>query len=456
MKKALLISLLLANSVAFTSSYAQNKDDNTVFSKTVSHPKDTNNKVINIDNLLPAHGLTDPHVWIENGRIYLFAGHDTSWRNDKDWIIDSWQIWSSDNLYDWKYESEITPEQTYMGKGGNCWAGDIIKRGDKYYWYFSNRNTDIGVMVSDRVDGGFKDALGKPLIEAGVTPVHSYDPEVIEIDGEYYIIFGAGSYYIAKLAEDMISLAEEPKLLHEKNGDKPAMFVYNDLIYLFWDNTYVTSENIYGPYSKKKKYVKGGHGCSFEWDNQWYTLLENDDISQFYRGISLKPLNFDSEGNVVIPDGDSKYPGIRRDWEFKNAAIGWIPEDGTTVKWNKKKQSIEGEIAAKGATISSVNWLMNEMKGVTTLKISLKNQTSAKSAKVKITTFDKLQNWRDRTDNLSEHTYILDISQNDKDYKNYEIQLDNSEFRQLLKSITIQPATEAQNGKWEIENISLF
>lgn len=152
-------------------------------------------KPVDIPNLFPKRGLTDPHCIIDNGRLYLFGGHDNSWDTENTWVMDRWEIWSTANLKDWKLESKILPSETYIGDNPNCWAGDIIKKGDKYYWYFSNRNINTGVMVSDSPSGKFKDALGKPLLPEGIIDGHPYDPEIYEENGVYTMFFASGHYY---------------------------------------------------------------------------------------------------------------------------------------------------------------------------------------------------------------------------------------------------------------------
>src|SRR5690606_39308094 len=47
---------------------------------------------------------------------------------------------------------------------GDAFAADMVKRDGKYYWYISTNWSGIGVAVSDRPEGPFKDALGKPLL----------------------------------------------------------------------------------------------------------------------------------------------------------------------------------------------------------------------------------------------------------------------------------------------------
>ena len=172
--------------------------------------------------IIPNQGANDPHIRIFNGKAYLSASHDKSIDN-KGFTMDDWWMWSSDNLVDWKLESVLKPEQTYIGKPfSECWATDIAFRNGKYYWYFSEVNKQSGVVVSDSPSGPWKDPLGKPLLTSEMTPTHEYDMGIIQdATGEFYIVFGVWDYYIAKLNEDMISLAEKPHKIEIKNPRGP-------------------------------------------------------------------------------------------------------------------------------------------------------------------------------------------------------------------------------------------
>ena len=91
--------------------------------------------------------------------------------------MDDWQLFSSDDLLNWKLEFVLKPEDTYLKKCQECYATDGAERNGKYYFYFSEQQRSTGVAVADRPEGPYKDALGKPLLPrlssvepASVTP----------------------------------------------------------------------------------------------------------------------------------------------------------------------------------------------------------------------------------------------------------------------------------------------
>ena len=165
-------------------------------------------------------------------------------------------------------------------------AGPVMRRqrNGTYYFYFSDKKRGIGVMSSDSPTGPFTDALGKPL----VSPMH--DPTIFTDDDENktpYIVYGdkTDSYYIARLNEDMISVAESPKPIEihselwdkaPKWMDKNYLFKYKDTYYLSWGRDYATSKNVYGPYKDGGSVGMGhhlnelAHGSFFWWKGQFY------------------------------------------------------------------------------------------------------------------------------------------------------------------------------------------
>ncbi len=420
-------------------------------------------EVISSGNLFPEKGLTDPHCLIENGRLYLFCGHDKSWKTEDNWLMDRWEIWSTTDLKDWKYESKILPTQTYIGDRANCWAGDIMKHKEKYYWYFSNRNKSTGVMVSDKVTGPYKDALGKPLLPEGLTKTRSYDPEIFQENNQNYIIFGAGFYYIAALNDDGISLKNDPQpiVVKDRNNkivrtkDKPTLFKRNDWYYLIWGPNYAMSKKLHGPYEYKGNFIKGGHNCVFKWkDGNWYTIQERSDVSRFYRAVKLNPIFFNKDA-TIIPKSTAIESHIGTNWTFDISAQGWHEIRGTSFVHENGK--IKGEVYGK-ASIQNAMWSggiqMKDKKHV--IKIRLKNNTKATKAKFYIASYDPKRN--DFLDSEIEWSktaqFTFDIKPKDTEFTEYTVDISNyNNFKKRLKRIRLDLAVGEINGDWEIDSI---
>jgi hypothetical protein len=325
--------------------------------------------------IIPNKGANDPHIRIIDGKAYLSASHDKS-ADSKKFIMEDWWLWSSDDLVNWNLEYTLKPQETYIGKPyDGCWATDIVKRNGKWYWYFSERNQQSGVMVGDSPQGPWKDPLGKPLLSEEMTPTDEYDMGIIQDEaGDFYIVFGVWDYYIAKLNEDMISLAEKPRKIEINNplgpynldgknkekptDDKPFIHFYKGNFYLSWGCFYAMANNVYGPYDYKGSIIEqesfapgydaptwptgfkqGRHGSFFQWKNQWYFAY--CDISQtgnrYFRDTFISYVHYKENGEIALLRVDGVGVG---EYDANNGIIQ--AEDFYTASGISKKQNKTG------------------------------------------------------------------------------------------------------------------
>jgi len=318
--------------------------------------------------IVPKRGLNDPHIHIFGDRAYVFASHDRSPTN-KAFVMDNWWVWSSPDLVHWTNECVLQPEQTFIGKPfTGCWAVDAACRNGKYYFYYSQRNEQTGVMVGDSAAGPWRDPLGKPLLSSDLTPTHEYDICVFQdADGNPYIIFGVWDYYIARLNEDMISLAEKPRLLQldrkfgpygeGKTDDKPNLHQANGHYYLTWGCFYAMADNVYGPYVFKGSVMdtntsfapgyasptwpngplQGRHGNYFTWHGQWYFTY--CDMSQsgnrYFRDAFISYIHYKANGEIAPIRVDGTGVGEYR-------AAGKIEAEDFFAATNITQQGIPG------------------------------------------------------------------------------------------------------------------
>lgn len=337
--------------------------------------------------IIPNKGANDPHIRIIDGKAYLSASHDKSAEN-KTFIMEDWWLWSSEDLVNWEHEYTLKPEETYIGKPfESCWATDIVKRNGKFYWYFSEGNQQTGVVVSDSPAGPWKDPLGEPLLSSEMTPTHEYDAGIVQDQsGDFYIVFGVWDYYIAKLNEDMISLAEKPRKIEIDNprgpynldghndkkptDDKPFMHFFDGNYYLSWGSFYAMGKSVYGPFDYKgcildstsfapgydaptwpTGFRQGRHGSFFQWHNQWYFAY--CDISQtgnrYFRDTFISYVHYLENGEIspirVDGTGVANYQADQGDIEAENyfKASGFTKkqnDSGAFCVTNEKEESI--------------------------------------------------------------------------------------------------------------------
>ncbi|NME68005.1 family 43 glycosylhydrolase [Flammeovirga aprica] len=420
---------------------------------------------VSINSIAPDRGLADPHVIIVNDTLYTMCGHDKSWNTYGSCVMDRWELWSTTNLKDWQHHLNILPTQTYIGDQDNCYAGDVATKDGKFYWYFSNRTFSTGVMVAPSMKGPWKDALGEPLIPEKLTSTKSYDPEVFEDNGKHYIIFGAGQYFIATLGNDMISLADQPQKLsiffengkQKFTGDKPAVFKRNDWYYLFWGNQYAMAKTLKGPYTYKGEYLDGGHGSAFEWKGQWYSIQENHETNAFYRGVQLRPLYFNEDGTVKIPEVNLEYPLPGRNYTFNHSTQGWQAQQGTNLNYDKKEGKIVGKTTEKEAIITSTPYLHSPIYLCKQLRVKFKKQKPSQRLRIALYSYESPKRYtKNNPHNVdwSKEDWITVDASNSTEWQEVTIPLSSfKSHKKYLHQIGIQPAFDDEDTIWEIESI---
>jgi arabinoxylan arabinofuranohydrolase len=267
-------------------------------------------KVVN-NPIISNYGVCDPHIHIFNNKAYIFASHDREPFESFYGMYD-WWVWSSTDLVHWKMEYNLFPTDMWVGATNNAWAVDGVERNGKSYFYVSG-NWKTGVAVSNTgAAGPYKDALGKHI-----TDKMSYDPTVfIDDDANKtpYLITNGFPYRIARLNEDMISLAEEPKdLTHTTvawNGDGGFLHKRNGIYYLNGHGTkYSTATNIYGPYTYRGTFYKKwvDHPGIFSWNNQTYCAFGAPDVGTHFRKTHLTYVHYKANGDMFADGyiGDS-------------------------------------------------------------------------------------------------------------------------------------------------------
>lgn len=257
--------------------------------------------------LISEPGMSDPHALVLGDVCYLFTGHDVGF-GVNDWVMPDWRIFRSEDLLTWTHVGTISPADNYMGQGHtSCWAGDIVERNGRYYWYFSNGNKETGVMAASQPEGPYVDALGGPLVD-------SFDPSVfVEDDGTAYIVFGMRDYRIARLKDSMIELDEEPRgIALDRKGvfpsmDKNSLHKHNGVYYLSCSGYYATSRELYGPYEYQGLVGAGhqldtiyAHGDFFEWNSEWYHVWcqYRDRSRDRIRDCFIAPVTYGPDGSM--------------------------------------------------------------------------------------------------------------------------------------------------------------
>lgn len=334
-------------------------------------------KLPNNGNPLISHKFgADPYALVYDGRVYIYMTNDTleydangNIKDNSYSSINKIGVISSDDLVNWTDHGEIH----VAGRDGaakwatQSWAPAIahkvIDGKDKFFLYFANNASNIGVLVADSPIGPWEDPIGKPLIThqtPGVRGVHwLFDPAVlVDDDGKAYIYFGGGypegqhenpkTSRVMQLGDDMISVVGEAVEI-----DAPYMFENNGIhkyngvyYYTYCSNfhsgprapgmpgggeiAYMTSDNPMGPWKYEGTILSnphrffgvGGnnHHAVFEFNDKWYityhaqTLGKAMGIERGYRSTHLNEVLYNEDGTII--DIIGTYEGVPQIREF--------------------------------------------------------------------------------------------------------------------------------------------
>ena len=151
----------------------------------------------------------DPAPLVYGGRVYLYTGHDED--ASTYFTMRDWRVYSSTDMVNWTDHGSPMSLATFAWADANAWAGQVVARNGKFYWYApmrqrSNGQMVIGVAVSDSPTGPFRDAIGRPLVGNG-----QIDPTVmIDDDGQAYLYWGNPDLWYVRLNADMTSYSGSP------------------------------------------------------------------------------------------------------------------------------------------------------------------------------------------------------------------------------------------------------
>ena len=293
--------------------------------------------------VIKGRGVCDPHLRVIDGRMALFCSHDAD-KNNPSYRMENWEVWSTADFITYQREKVISPEQTFMGKSPFCWATDGIEKNGKIYFYFSDGGEQTGVLTADRLDGTYCDVLRRPLIAKGEVCGHAYDPAAfIDDDGTPYLVFGAPAwaygegegYFIARLNEDMISLAEPPRplLVNHPADDKASLHKENGRYYLTYRSYYAVSDSVYGPYCFMGSVgVSSDHGSYEKWNGQWFHSFTVQDPTDYHRATGICYVHYKKSGEMVCDQLIAEYGVGRYDGRWNKIEAEWYTAANSAVK----------------------------------------------------------------------------------------------------------------------------
>jgi beta-xylosidase len=209
---------------------------------------------------------------------------------------------------------------------GDAWAGQVIERGGKFYWYVPMSHGtisgfSIGVAVSDSPTGPFKDARGSAIITNDMTTDVSIawddiDPTVfIDDDGQAYLFWGNQRCRYVKLKANMIEADGPIQKVENLPGYTEAPWIhkrhgiyYLSYAYGFPEKTaYATSGRVTGPWKFQGIITELAGNCNtnhqaiIEFKGQWYFIYHNGGTptgSSFRRSVCIDYLHYNPDGTI--------------------------------------------------------------------------------------------------------------------------------------------------------------
>ncbi|HEX2927188.1 MAG TPA: family 43 glycosylhydrolase [Ruminiclostridium sp.] len=332
----------------------------------------------------------DPAPMVYNGTCYVYTGHDEDKLVNNFFTMNDWRCYSTTDMVNWVDHGSPMSYSTFSWSKGDAWAGQCIERDGKFYYYApvtqKNGAMAVGVAVSDKPEGPFKDALGHPLACAGNGDI---DPTVfIDDDGQAYLYWGNPNLYYVKLNKDMISysgsIVKVPLTTasfgtRSKNDratsyeEGPWFYKRNNLYYMVFAAgpisehiAYSTSNSPTGPWTYRGK-IMPTQGASFtnhsgvaDFKGNSYFFYHNGalpDGGGFHRSVCVEQFKYNADGTFPTINMSKNGP----------AQIGnldpYIKTEAETICW---ESGIETEKCSEGGmnvcNIENGDWI--KVKGV--------------------------------------------------------------------------------------------
>ncbi|MDR2917294.1 MAG: glycoside hydrolase family 43 protein [Tannerella sp.] len=291
----------------------------------------------------------DPAPMIYQDTLFVFVGHDENDAPPNAYLMREYRVYSTVDMVNWTDHGAVLKTGEVSWSAGDASAAQCIERNGKFYFYISTQNNtpgsggvSVGVMVSDHIDGPYKDVLGKALVTNQMTTFarHSWDdldPTVfIDDDGQAYLYWGNGACYRAKLNEDMVSLAGPviPLNVRDQSAfgvsftEAPWVYKRNGMYYMIYASGfpesihYTTASEPEGPWTYRGVVMplEGGsntnHPGIIDYKGHSYFFYHNDKLPgghSYQRSVCVEQFEYNADGTIpqmTMTDGIAKGVGV--------------------------------------------------------------------------------------------------------------------------------------------------
>ncbi|WP_409568043.1 glycoside hydrolase family 43 protein [Proteiniphilum saccharofermentans] len=273
----------------------------------------------------------DPEAIVYDDQYWIFPTYSDLY--EKQVFFD---CFSSPDLVNWtKHENILDTAEVKWAKIA-MWAPGVIEKDGKYYFFFAAndiQNEDetggIGVAVSDRPEGPYKDLLGKPLINEIVNGAQPIDQFVYkENDSTYYMFYGGWRHCnVVLLNNDFTGIRPFPdgelykEVTPQNYVEGPFMFKKDGKYYFMWSEggwggpdykvAYAIADNPLGPFERIGTILEqdpeiatgaGHHSIIHNLkSDDWYIVYHRrpePNIHRDHRVTCIDKMEFDENGYI--------------------------------------------------------------------------------------------------------------------------------------------------------------
>ena len=273
----------------------------------------------------------DPEAKIFDHQYWLYPTYSAKYNEQV--FMDAF---SSPDLVHWTKHSHVVDTSGVKWVRRALWAPAVTEKDGKYYLFFgandiqnNSEKGGIGVAVSDKPEGPFKDHLGKPLIDQIINKAQPIDQFVFKDDnGQYYMIYGGwGQCNIVKLKNDFTGVIPfedgitYKKITPEGYVEGPVMFKRNGKYYFMWSEggwtgpdyrvAYAIGNTPFGPFKRIGTILKqdatiatgaGHHSViNVPGTDEWCIVYHRRPLTETdanHRVMCIDKMYFDADGNI--------------------------------------------------------------------------------------------------------------------------------------------------------------
>lgn len=274
----------------------------------------------------------DPEAKIFGKTYWVYPTYSDKY--EKQVFMDAY---SSTDLIHWTKHPDIVDTASVKWAHKAMWAPAVTEKDGKYYIFFGANDIQnnqqvggIGVAVSKKPEGPFKDLLGKPLIGQIINGAQPIDQFVYkDDDGQYYMIYGGwGHCNIVKLNKDFTGVVpfadgETYKSITPKDYvEGPVMFKRKGKYYLMWSEggwtgpnyrvAYAMGDSPTGPFERIDVILKqdptiatgaGHHSMiNIPKTDEWYIVYHRRPLGDHdgnHRVTCIDKVYFDENGHIL-------------------------------------------------------------------------------------------------------------------------------------------------------------